>query len=38
MPNLFWMPEAVAPFATPPLSTPLGTVYGGLFSESLNLV
>jgi len=37
MPTLLWMPGAVAPFASP-LCTPLGTVYSGLLSESLNHV
>jgi len=37
MPTLRWIPGAVAKFASP-LYTPLGTVYGGLLSESLNHV
>jgi len=37
MPTFFWMPGAVAPFASP-LYTPQGTVYGGILSESLNHV
>jgi len=35
--HLVWIPGAVAQFASP-LYTPLGTVYGGLLSESLNHV
>jgi len=34
MPSLLWIPGAVAQFASP-LYAPLGTVYGGLLSESL---
>jgi len=37
MPTLLWIPGAVAQFAFP-LYTPLGAVYGGLLSESLNHV
>jgi len=37
MPTFLWMAGAVAPFASP-FYTPLGTVYGGLLSESLNHV
>ena len=35
--TFLWMLSAVAPFASP-LYTLLGTVYGGLLSESLNHV
>jgi len=37
MPTLLWVPGSVAQFAFT-LYTPLGTVYGGLLSESLNHV
>jgi len=37
MTTLLWIPGAVAQF-TSPLYAPLGTVYGGLLSESLNHV
>jgi len=37
MPTFVWMPGTVVPFASP-LYTPLGTIYGGLLSESLNYV
>jgi len=37
MPTFLWMHGVVAPFASP-VYTPLGTVYGGLLSESLNHV